>query len=262
MRSDRVLRVLIVDDESLARETLRLLLAGHAGVEIVGECDNGRDAVTLIRGETPDLVFLDIQMPEMNGFEVIKTIGLEAMPVTVFVTAYDQYALRAFEAQALDYLLKPFDDERFEQALDRARRQIERASVGTLDTRLSELVDRLAAASPTDPHPLDRIMIRERSAMYFVKTDEIDWIEAAGDYVNIMAGGKAHLVRETMNGMVEKLDPAMFLRIHRSYIVHIDRIKEVQPYFHGDYLLLLRDGTTLKLSRRYWEPLERRLGGA
>ena len=262
-----VLRALIVDDERLARETLRLLLENHKQVEIVGECENGRDAVATLQREKLDLVFLDIQMPEMNGFEVIENVGADKMPVVIFVTAYDQYALQAFEAQALDYLLKPFDDERFEQALERATERIRQQHVGELSTKLVDLI-----SSRTDPESLQannepqtgaylqRIMIKERGSMFFIKVEEVDWVEAAGDYVSIHAGAKAHLLRETMSGLMKKLDPRQFVRIHRSSIVKVDSIRELKPYFHGDYIIILKNGKELKLSRRYWDQVEKVLG--
>lgn len=255
------IRAVIVDDEGLARDTLQLLLDSHDDIEVVAICENGEEAVKAIGTTQPDLVFLDIQMPVMNGFEVIESIGPANMPVVIFVTAYDQYALRAFEAQALDYLLKPFDDDRFEQALDRVRTMIRQQQVGELGARLAALV----AGNESTPVPsaesqgqyLQRIMIKSRQSMYFLRAVDVDWIEAAGDYVSIHAGGKSHLLRETMSGMQQKLDPAQFVRIHRSSIVRIDSIQEVKPYFHGDYIIILKNGKELKLSRRYWENVEK-----
>lgn len=263
----QTIRALIVDDERLARETLRLLLDHHESIEIIGECEDGSKAVDVIREEEPDLVFLDIQMPEMNGFEVIETIGPNNMPIVIFVTAYDQYALRAFEAQALDYLLKPFDDDRFEQALNRAVERVQQRQVGSLSTKLVDLLSGMKDGAPDDGTEADppgayveRIMIKERGSISFVKVDDIDWIEAAGDYVSIHAGKKAHLIRETMTGLTKKLDPNRFVRIHRSSIVSIDAIKELKPYFHGDYIVILKNGKELKLSRRYWDQVEKALG--
>ncbi len=255
------IRAVIVDDEGLARDTLQLLLDTHDDIEIVAVCENGQQAVETIEATAPDLVFLDIQMPVMNGFEVVETVGPAKMPVVIFVTAYDQYALRAFEAQALDYLLKPFDDERFEQALERAREMIRQQQVGQLGARLAALVagDQPVSAPAADsatPY-LQRIMIKSRQSMYFLRVEDVDWIEAAGDYVSIHVDGKPHLLRETMSGMLEKLNPTQFVRIHRSSIVRIDSISEVKPYFHGDYIILLKSGKELKLSRRYWESVEK-----
>ncbi len=255
------IRAVVVDDEGLARDTLQLLLDNHDDIEVLAACENGEEAVEAINTMAPDLVFLDIQMPAMNGFEVIETIGPENMPVVIFVTAYDQYALKAFEAQALDYLLKPFDDDRFEQALERVRGMIRQQQVGELGARLAALV----AGEETAPAPtadatatyLQRIMIKSRQSMYFLRVEDVEWIEAAGDYVAIHAGGKSHLLRETMSGILQKLDPTKFVRIHRSSIVCIDSISELKPYFHGDYIILLKSGKELKLSRRYWEKVEK-----
>lgn len=259
------IRVLIIDDEPLARDTIRLLLEDNPHFAIVGECKDGEEAVTVIRAEKPDLVFLDIQMPGKSGFDVIEAVGAERMPVVIFATAYDEYALRAFEAHALDYLLKPYDDERFEKALDRAVKQIQQKQIGALSTELMALVEerraeRNAAPEPETAAPIERIMIKERDALFFVKTEDIDWIEAAGDYVSLHVGKKSHLLRESMSGMEAKLDAKRFVRIHRSTIVNVERIKELRPYFHGDYMVYLKDNTELRLSRRYWNRLEQVVG--
>lgn len=261
------IRAIIVDDEGLARDTLSLLLEQHSDIEVIASCNNGKAAVDAISNQRPDLVFLDVQMPEMNGFEVIEAIGSEQMPVVIFVTAYDQYALRAFEAQALDYLLKPFDDERFDQALERARSLVQQKKVGLLGAQLAELVAGVQASAGRPPvdHPveeeregfLQRIMIKGRHSMYFLKVEEIDYIEAAGDYVSIHIKGQSHLLRETMSGLMQKLDPARFVRVHRSSIVRVESIKELKPYFHGDYIIVLNNDKELKLSRRYWEQVEK-----
>jgi len=262
-----VIKTLIVDDERLARETLRLLLKNHKQVEIIGECENGSEAVKVLQKEALDLVFLDIQMPELNGFDVIQKVGPEKMPVVIFVTAYDQYALQAFEARALDYLLKPFDDERFDQALERAIERIHQRQVGELSTRLVDLIGSKTDSGtmrvnnePSKGSFLERIMIKERGSMFFIKVDEIDWVEAAGDYVSIHVGPKSHLLRETMSGLMKKLNPRQFVRVHRSSIVKVDSIRELKPYFHGDYIIILKNGKELKLSRRYWDQVEKVLG--
>ena len=262
------LRILIVDDEPLARDTVRLLLEVQDDVEIVGEAKDGSEAVTMIESLKPDLVFLDIQMPGLNGFEVVETIGAENMPIVIFATAYDEYALKAFEASALDYLLKPYDDDRFEEALSKARRRVEEQRIGQVS---SELISLLASqkAQPVESKPAgleevrdrsERILIKERESVFFVKTENIDWIEAAKDYVVIHVGQKKHLLRESMTRMEKRLDPNQFVRIHRSSIVNIDRIKELKSYFHGDYIVYLVDGSELKLSRRYWSRVEEVLG--
>ena len=260
------IRVLIVDDEALARDTIRLLLEGRPEIEIVGECQDGDEAVEAIEADKPDLVFLDVQMPGKTGFDVVETVGPERMPVVIFATAYDQYALRAFDAHALDYLLKPYDDDRFEQALARAAEQIKQKQIGARSTELIALVEeRRADPEPApepepEPAPLERIMIKERDALFFVKTEDIDWIEAAGDYVSLHVGKKSHLLRESMSGMEAKLDAKRFVRIHRSTIVNVERIKKLRPYFHGDYIVYLNDKTELRLSRRYWNRLEQVVG--
>jgi len=251
-------RVLIADDEPLARERLRMLLAQEEWVEIAGECQNGQEAVAAIHKLHPDLVFLDIQMPGATAFEVIQQVGAPRMPPVVFVTAYDKYALRAFDVHALDYLLKPFDRERFQQALGRARQQLDRKDAGELERRLLELVQDLRS-SPQRP---ERFVIKSGGRVFFVRTDEIDWIEAAGNYVKLHVGNEAHLLRETMNSLEAQLDPDVFYRIHRCHIVNIERVKELQPWFNGEYVVFLRDGARLTLSRGYREKLQDRIGRA
>jgi len=243
------IRTLIVDDEPLARERVKRFLRDEKDVSIIGECGNGADAVKAIRSERPDLVFLDIQMPEKNGFEVIRSLDGKQLPTVVFVTAYDQYALQAFDVHALDYLLKPFNRDRFQRAVDRAREQIDDRRRGDLDERLTSLIENLK----TDKKYLDRLVVKTVGRVFFLKTDEIDWIEAAGNYVRLHVGRESHMIRETMNGIETKLDPEKFIRIHRSTVVHIDRIKELHPMFSGDYAVMLRDGTELALSRNYRE---------
>ena len=249
-------RVLIADDEPLARERLRMLLGKEDWVEIAGECQNGPDAVAAIQRLQPDLVFLDVQMPGATGFDVIQQVGVTRMPPVVFVTAYDRYALRAFDVHALDYLLKPFDRERFQQALSRARQHIERKDAGELERRLLELVEDLRS-SPQRP---ERFVIKSGGRVFFVRADEIDWIEAAGNYVKLHVGNEAHLLRETMNSLEAQLDPDVFYRIHRCHIVNIERVKELQPWFNGEYVVFLRSGARLTLSRGYREKLQERIG--
>ncbi len=247
------IRTVIVDDEPLARERLRKLVSNEEDLELIELCKNGQEAIDHLRKEPPDLLFLDIQMPEINGFEVLKQINYEHIPCIVFVTAYDEYALRAFEVNALDYLLKPFDQQRFKKAVARVRNQLKGRSQNQLDTRLTKLVNSLDKNSSY----LDRIMIKANGRVYFVKTDEIDWIEAAGNYLKLHCGNKNHMIRETMSNMEEKLDPDQFFRIHRSIIVNIEKIKELQPWFHGDYMITLLDGQKLTMSRNYKELLQR-----
>ena len=246
------IKTLIVDDEPLARERMRKLLQSETDIELVGECANGRDAVTVIQRESPDLVFLDVQMPELDGFGVLAEISGRAMPVVVFVTAHDKFALKAFEVHAVDYLLKPFDKERFQAALKKARTHLKRSESSGLNERLSEL---LAGLQTGARHP-DRIAVRESGRVLFVRATEIDWVEAADNYVSLHVGSESHLLRETMTALEGRLDPKQFLRISRSTMVNVERIKELQPMFHGDYLVILRDGTKLNLSRGYRDKLQ------
>jgi two-component system, LytTR family, response regulator len=243
------IRVLIVDDEPIARRGVRLQLKGDPEVEIIGECANGLEAVDAIQKFAPDLVFLDVQMPEMDGFEVIEAVGVEQMPRVIFVTAYDQYTLRAFEVHALDYLLKPFDRERFLKALDYARSNLER---GEFNRQLVRLLD----GRPAARKPLERLVIKSGGRIYFLNVEEVDWIEAADNYVELHVGRESHLLRETISGLAARLDPARFLRIRHSTIVNLERVKELRPLFRGEYLIVLRDGTELTSSRRYRKNLD------
>ena len=257
MTESPLIRVLIVDDEPLAREMLREMLEADQDVEIVGERSNGREAVEAIRVHSPDLLFLDVQMPELGGFEVLEALGTGPMPHVIFVTAYDQYAVRAFEVHALDYLLKPFDRERFDISWQRAKTQIVREKDGGRDQRILALLEELKAGSS---RYLERLVIKSGGRIYFLETTEIDWIEAEGNYVSVHSGKKSHLLRETISSLESQLDPRKFLRIHRSSIVRIDRIKELQPWFHGEYHVILQNGTQLMLSRNYREKLQEALG--
>lgn len=252
----RTIRALIADDEPLARERMRSLIATEPDLELVGEAKDGIEAVELILSNTPDLVFLDVHMPKLDGFEVIQSVGADRMPAVVFVTAYDQHALRAFEVQALDYLLKPFDGDRFQSALKRVRKQIDSREPGDIGQRLLALVRDLKPAGTRT----DRLVVKSGGRLYFLRADEIDWIEAAGNYVRLHVGAEGHLLRETMNSIESRLNPEMFFRIHRSHIVNIERIKELQPWFNGEYVVVLHNGTRLTLSRGYREKLQERLG--
>ncbi|HEV2860626.1 MAG TPA: LytTR family DNA-binding domain-containing protein [Pyrinomonadaceae bacterium] len=260
------IRTLIVDDEPLARRNIRLLLEGDPEIDIVGEAASGREALSLIREHSPDLVFLDIQMPETDGFGVLERIEAAQMPVVVFVTAFDRYALRAFEFHALDYLLKPFDDARFEKALRRAKLQVEQRDIKDLSRRLIALLEGRGEPAPADaearegPRYLSRLLVKSAGRVFFLKADEIDYVGAEDYYVRVHVGRKGHLLRETMNELESKLDPAQFVRIHRSTIVNLERIRELQQLFNGEYVVVLRDGTELKLSRSRREHLERLLG--
>jgi two-component system LytT family response regulator len=250
------LRTLIADDEVLARERLRNLLEAEPDIEIVGEFGNGRDAVVAIEELQPDLVFLDVQMPVLDGLDVVSTIGADHMPAVIFVTAYDRYALRAFEVHALDYLLKPFDRERFQKALSRAREHLLRDRSPGLSDQLVALLQDLQGARK----PLDRLVIKSSGRVYFVKTEDIDWIEAAGNYARVHVGAESHLLRETMSALEAKLDSNRFVRIHRSTIVNLERIQELQPWFHGDYVVILQDGRQLTLSRGYRQKMQELFG--
>ena len=243
------IHTLIVDDEPLARDRIKRFLRDEEGIRLIGECKNGSEAIDAINSESPELVFLDIQMPEKNGFDVIKALDAKNMPTIIFVTAYDQYALQAFDVHALDYLLKPFNRERIKRALVRAREHIDHKRMGNIDERLNALIADIRGEKKF----LDRLVVKAVGRVFFLKTDEIDWIEAAGNYVKLHVGRDSHMIRETMNGIESKLDPAKFLRIHRSTVVNIDRIKELHPMFSGDYAVILRNGTELALSRNYRE---------
>jgi two-component system, LytTR family, response regulator len=252
------IKVLVADDEPLARERLAGLLSQEPDIEMVGQARDGEEAVTAIHDDSPDLVFLDVQMPQMNGFDVIEAVGSDKMPLVIFVTAYDQHALKAFQVRALDYLLKPFDRERFKDALGRARKQLERDENGDLGRRLLALVKDLRRDQPKS----DRLVVKSGGRLFFLRTDEIDWVEAAGNYVRLHVGPGSHLLRETMNAIEGRLDPEKFFRIHRSRIVNMERIQELQPWLNGEYAVLLRTGTRLTLSRGYREKLQDRLGRA
>lgn len=250
-----LIRVLLVDDESLAREMLREMLQDDPQVTIVGESCNGLEALEAIRTHSPDLIFLDVQMPELGGFELLEALGKD-IPQVIFVTAYDQYAVRAFEVHALDYLLKPFDQERFDISWQRARAHILRDRDGGTDQRILALLEEMKAGNKY----LERLVIKASGRIYFLETSEIDWIEAEGNYVSVHSGKKSHLLRETISSLEAQLDPKKFLRIHRSSIVRIDRIQELQPWFHGEYRIILQNGTQLTLSRNYRDKLQEALG--
>ncbi len=245
------IKTLIVDDEPIARDRVRRMLREETDIEIIGECGNGAEAVIFVNENNPDLVFLDIQMPEMNGFEAIQSINSEKPPVIIFVTAFDQYAIRAFDVHALDYLLKPFNRERFKRAVGRAREQIEKSNTGKIDERLASLLKDLTGSKKY----LERLVVKSVGRVFFLRTDEVDWIEAAGNYAKLHVGKEGHLIRETMNGLETKLNPDKFLRIHRSTLVNIDRIKELNPLFSGDYTVMLKNGVELTLSRNYRDRL-------
>lgn len=243
------MRVLIVDDEAPARAKMRRYLAEEEGVEIVGEAVNGLEAVERISELTPDLVFLDVQMPELDGFGVIDAIGVGQMPHVVFVTAYDEHALRAFEVRALDYLLKPFTPERFSAVMDRARQELARESDS--DAHLTKLAELVAAAATNRPRFLQRVLVHHANKAFLLPVDRIDRVEADRNYVRLHSGDATFTLRGSISSISERLDPEKFLRINRSEIVRLDAVKELQPWFHGDYRVVMRDGTTLMWSRRY-----------
>jgi two-component system, LytTR family, response regulator len=259
------IRVLVVDDEPLARERLLDLLAHEAGVEVVGTADNGIAAVEAIKTAHPNLVFLDVQMPGKTGLDVVRDIGADAMPATIFVTAFDQYALRAFDLAALDYLVKPFDDERFEQAFARARRLIELRDLGKLREQLLAVLQQgsaaaqPAAASASSPY-LERIAVEMRGKVRVVPVEQIDYITSDGPYAELHTGDRTHIIRETMQTLEERLDPRQFIRIHRSAIVRLALVDTLLRGAGGDYEVQLKGGLRLPVSRSRREELERRLG--
>jgi two-component system, LytTR family, response regulator len=253
----RRFKVLIVDDERLSRQRIRRLLAFEPECEIAGECANGGDAVRMLALERPDILFLDVQMPELDGFEVVRAVVDDvehSPPLIIFTSAFDEYALRAFEVHAFDYLLKPFDRRRFRESLQRARTWLTRQRSESPDDRIAALFEHLASARRTP----DRVAVRNNGRVVFVKMDEIDWIEASDNYVCLHCGKETHVLRETMGQLESRLDQARFLRVHRSAIVNLDRIKELQPWFRGDYRVILRDGTELTLTKSHRESLESR----
>jgi two-component system LytT family response regulator len=261
------IRTLVVDDEPLARRRLSRLLDDEESIEVIGVAANGRDAVRAIRDDGPELVFLDVQMPELDGFGVLRELGGDRLPTIVFVTAYDRYALQAFEVHALDYLLKPYTPARLSAAVERAARQIRAPSPDAgrlaellehLDRERRELAQRLnggGAPTAATPAHTGRLLVKDGERMFFVPVEKVDWLEAEGNYVRLHCGGDAHLIRGTLGGMEDQLDARRFTRIHRSTIVNVDRVKEVRPWFAGDYMVKLHDGTELRLSRRYRDRL-------
>jgi two-component system, LytTR family, response regulator len=270
-----VIRAIIVDDEQLARRGIRARLERAGGYAVVAECASGREAIAAIREHAPAVVFLDVQMPGVDGFGVIDEIGADQMPVVIFVTAFDDHALKAFESHAFDYLLKPIDDDRFASTIDRVRRRIVEREESEVTRRLAALMheirpaleaDEQSRARPTTPSenaagvPANRIIVRERDRVLLVEVTDIDWIGADGDYVRVHASGKSHLIRDTMAAMEQRLDPSTFVRIHRSTIVNTRRIRELRPYTSREYAVILHDGTRLRLSRRYRERVRGHIG--
>jgi len=255
---------LVVDDESEARAGLLTLLRADPEIEVLGEAASGPEALYALEAHRPELLFLDIQMPGLDGFGVLAALPRAEIPVVVFVTAYDEYALRAFAAHAQDYLLKPFADERFAESLAHAKSQVRQRRVGRLGRRLAAELERDAhpAEAPplaTEKHP-DRVMVRDGHGVAFVPVAEIDWIEARNYCARLHVGGREYLVRESLSSLIGRLDPGQFVRIHRSSIINLDRLRSLEPYFHGSYVVKLRDGTRLTLSRSRRAALERALG--
>ena len=256
MSSGETIQVVVVDDEPLACRRIQRMLRNDPQIRVVATCHHGADALNAIRNHRPQLLFLDIQMPGMDGFGVLQGIEPAVMPQVIFVTAYDRYAIQAFEVHALDYLLKPFDRERFEKAVQRAKTMIQRRNRNDASEQLLALREELQMR----PRYLERLVVRAGGRVFLVKTNEIDWIEAQGKYVAIHVGKDSHLIRESMTGLEEDLNPRKFLRIHRSTIVNVDRIREIQPWFHGDCRIILYDGKQLMLSRHYRQKFDELLG--
>ena len=247
---------IIVDDEPLARRSIRKCLKAFPEFEVAGECGDGESAVAAIRGRKPDLVFLDIQLPEFDGFDVIRAVGKHEMPVTIFVTAYDRYALQAFEAHALDYLLKPFSEDRFRDSLLRARNVLQMGARHSPNHQLLRLLDDIKKKKDY----LERIPVPCKGRFLFFNVRDLNWIEAEGNYLRLHGNGGPHLIRGNMNEMEAKLDPQRFMRIHRSTIVNLQRIREVQPWFHGHHRVVMTNGQELKLSRYQKDKLRLLLG--
>jgi two-component system LytT family response regulator len=250
------IRVLVVDDEAPARQRLVDLLRKDTQIQSTVEAENGLAAVDAIQREKPDLVFLDVQMPELDGLGVIGAVGAEQMPLTVFVTAYDQHAIRAFEANALDYLLKPFSDERYEATMARVRARLEGRSIREFGQR----VLRMVSTAPVSDQPLDRLVVKSGGTTRFIRVLDIDWIEAAGVYVNLHVGDKELLYRAALNDLAARLDAMRFVRVHRSAIVNIDSIIQLEPISHGEFEVVLKNGSRARVSRTYRAQLEKRLG--
>ena len=250
------IRAVIVDDEPLARRRLAELLDMVDDVEVIAQCANGEEAIRTLEESRPDLLFLDVQMPEIDGFDVLQAIGVDLVPVVIFVTAYDQFALRAFEARALDYLLKPFDDERFEIALQRARERIRRQQPDDVERRLLALLK----DAREDRGYMQRLVVPSGHRSIFIRTDDVDWIEAERNYIRLHVRGQSHLLRENLSRIETALDPAKFCRIHRSTIVNIDRIHAVESVTRGEYVVTLHDGTKLASGRSYRNRLHEVMG--
>ena len=262
----RPLRVVIADDEPLARQRVRRLLRRETDVQVVGECADGAETVAALLRESPDLLFLDVQMPELDGFAVLRALPEDVLPLTVFVTAFDQYALRAFEARALDYLLKPFTEARFHAAFGRARDALGQGGTGervALLALVEQLRGEVRGLGPAGGPPApDRLLVKEEGRVLVVPLGQVDYLEASRNHVRVHAGRTVHVLRETLSSLEARLDPGRFARIHRSVLVNLDRVAEIQPWFSGDAMVLLHGGAKLRLSRSYRQALEERLASA
>ena len=250
------IRTIVSDDEPLAREKLRILLASEAGVRIVAECRDGRQTIDALQTCKPDLLLLDIQMPGADGFQVLSAIPADDMPLVVFTTAYDQYAIRAFETHAVDYLLKPFDHERLHKAIERIRSEL----LKTNDREMTQRILDLLAGTRAESRVTKRLAIKAAGRVVFLDVEEIDWVEAAANYVRLHVGKESHLLRESIGRISERLDPDRFVRVHRSTIVNVRRIKELQPCNSGEYIVVLKDGKELSCSRGYRTELDHLIG--
>jgi two-component system LytT family response regulator len=258
MPAGKVIRVVIADDERLARQKIRTLLESEPNISVVAECQDGRQAVSAINCFRPDLLLLDIQMPDLDGFQVLSEIPAPELPAVIFTSAYDQYAIRAFEAHALDYLLKPFDRERLHNAIQRARIDLLKTEDRDITHKLLELLSHVkSGASPASADSQNRLVIKAKGRVIFLDVEEIDWVEAAANYVRVNVGKESYLLRETISRTSERLDPDEFIRIHRSTIVNVRKIKELIPVNSGEYIVVLKSGKELSCSRGYRALLQR-----
>jgi two-component system, LytTR family, response regulator len=254
------IRTIIADDEHLARKKLRLLLGSEPGVQVVAECEDGQQTIGAVQDHKPDLLLIDIRMPDLDGFQVLGQIAANEMPVVVFTTAYDQFAIRAFEAHALDYLLKPFERERLHQAIERAREELLKSHNHDLTSRILDLLAKKTEEKPESKPSDDRMVIRAGGKVVFLDVKDIDWIEAAANYVKLNVGKDSYLLREGIGSISDRLDPDRFVRIHRSVIVNVRKIKELQPCDSGEYIAVLKNGKELSCSRGYRSQLQRLIG--
>ena len=254
--------VLIVDDEELGRDLVRHMLTRHPEFQVVAECGDGEKALVAVKRHAPRVVFLDIKMPRLDGMSLLQRLDPDARPLVVLITAHDGYAIKAFEAHVFDYLLKPFDQERFDQTIARALTRLRQIDAATIGRSVRDLLSGTASLpAPAPKSSIERIVVRESGRVYFVDVSQIEWLEASGNYVALhVAGGKSHLVHDTMAALESKLDPAVFVRIHRSNMVRVDRIKELLPHFNGEYIVVLKDNVRLKLSRGFLDSARAALG--